>query len=208
MQDDLNDKERLAWERVQHARASRGDRAAFSALYQAYAKLVFVRVLMPKLGQVGAAEDALSETFRSAFERLDQFEPRQTSIYFWFARIAEHKALDMHRARAVTGRAIVNLQEQFSALIPEELGADAQLAAHEQEQRVKARLATCMAELNPRYRTALQLRFYQERERADCAAALEVSVATFDVLLLRALRALRKLWHAQIADSKEPPSER
>jgi RNA polymerase sigma-70 factor (ECF subfamily) len=208
VRDDLNDPERLAWEKTQHTRALGGDRAAFTALYQAYAKLVFVRVLMPKLGQVGAAEDALSETFRTAFERLGQFEARQTSIYFWFAKIAEHKALDMHRARAVTGRAIVNLQEQFSALVPQALGADAQLAAHEQEQRVKARLSACMTELNPRYRAALELRFYQERERAECAEALGVSVPTFDVLLLRALRALRKLWQAQSADSKEPPSER
>ena len=51
-----------------------------------------------------------------------------------------------------------------------------------------------LARLNPRYRRALELRFFEERSRQECAAALEVKLGTFDVLLLRALRAFRKEW--------------
>lgn len=59
-----------------------------------------------------------------------------------------------------------------------------------------ARLTECLQNLNPRYRTALTLRFLQEKSRADCALLLGVKTATFDVLLLRAVRAF-KAWNGE-----------
>src|SRR5690606_25954661 len=112
----LNSPQRLAWEAQLLRRGLAGERAALAQLYQAYANPIFVRVLMPKLGNREAAEDALSETFRVAFERLGQFEQRDKSVYYWLARIASNKAMDMHRARQVTGRAIVNLEAQAGVL--------------------------------------------------------------------------------------------
>ena len=53
-----------------------------------------------------------------------------------------------------------------------------------------------MDEINPRYKRALTLRFLEDRPRVECAELLEVKVATFDVLLLRALRAFRERWQA------------
>jgi RNA polymerase sigma-70 factor (ECF subfamily) len=50
--------------------------------------------------------------------------------------------------------------------------------------------------LNDRYRRAIELRFLEELSRESCAAALDVKLGTFDVLLLRALRAFRKDWDA------------
>ncbi|HEV8246703.1 MAG TPA: sigma factor-like helix-turn-helix DNA-binding protein, partial [Polyangiaceae bacterium] len=46
--------------------------------------------------------------------------------------------------------------------------------------------------INPRYAKAIQLRVLEERSREEAAAALEVSMATFDVVLHRAMAALRK----------------
>ncbi len=55
-------------------------------------------------------------------------------------------------------------------------------------------VATALARINPRYRRALELRFFEDQDRDRCAAALEVKIGTFDVLLLRALRAFRAAW--------------
>lgn len=46
--------------------------------------------------------------------------------------------------------------------------------------------------LNPRYARVIRGRVLEERSREELAAELEVSVATFDVLLHRALAALKK----------------
>jgi RNA polymerase sigma-70 factor (ECF subfamily) len=203
----LNSKERLQWEQRVLLRARRGEAQAMGELYDAYASLIFSRVLLPKLGSRAAAEDALSETFRMALERLNQFEPRNISVYFWFARIATNKATDMHRARGVTGRVLCNLEDQMGALLDGPLSPDAAFDARAHYERVRQRMVECLAELNPRYRRAIELRFFEELSREQCAEMLDVKLGTFDVLLLRALKALRKRWEAA-DEEREAKSDR
>jgi RNA polymerase sigma factor (sigma-70 family) len=202
-QEPLNSPRRLAWEAALLQKARQGDRGALATLYRAYAGSVFTRVLMPKLGNKEAAEDALSETFRVAFERLTQYEQQGTSIYFWIARIAGNKAMDMHRAKRVTGRAIVDLQAQVGVLFELPETPDALLSANVERRAFRERLTLALSQLNPRYRQAIELRFFQELSREECALKLEVKVGTFDVLLLRAIKALRKEW-----DDSAPNSQR
>ena len=51
-----------------------------------------------------------------------------------------------------------------------------------------------LSRINPRYRRAIELRFFEEQPREACAQALDVQIGTFDVVLLRALRAFRAAW--------------
>ncbi len=196
---DLNEPQRLAWERQILARAATGERAAWSALYDQFANLLFSRVLMPKLGNRAAAEDALSETFRTAIERIEQFEPRGASVYFWLARIAANKATDMFRARGVSSRAVVNMEAQLLPLLDSPITPEHALDCKKQYTAVGERLGSCLQRINPRYRRAIELRFFEELSREQCAVELDVKLGTFDVLLLRALKALRKQWDEQTA---------
>jgi RNA polymerase sigma-70 factor (ECF subfamily) len=200
---DLNSAERLAWERELLERAKRGERDAWGQLYHAFADVLFGRVLLPRLGDRAAAEDALSETFRSAIERVGQFDARGSSVYFWLSRIAVNKATDMHRARAVTGRAIVNLEAQLLPLLELPPTPHEALDGRNEMLRVTQLLSACVSELNPRYRRAIEMRFFEERSREDCAREMDVKLGTFDVLLLRSLKALRKQWEQRSADAKE-----
>lgn len=187
--------DRIAWERTLLRRIRAGERAAFAELYRAYAPVIYRRVLLPKLGAAGAAEDALAETFRAAFMKLDTYEDQGVSIYHWLARIASNKAMDMHRARARTDRALTRLEGLLAPL--EEPGARdpfGELSARRDHEALEARITAALTQLNPRYRRAIELRFLEERERVACADALAVKLGTFDVLLLRALRAFRKAW--------------
>lgn len=194
MDEDLNQAERLRWEHGLVARAVAGDRAAFAELYRAYAPPLLARVLLPKLGNRAAAEDALSETFRTAFERLDGFEARGVSLYFWLARIAGNKALDLHRAKATTGRALASFEGLLSPLAEAPPDPSELLELRVDMVRLRAAVADVLGRLNERYRRAIELRFVEELPREACAAALGLKIGTFDVLLLRALRAFRKEW--------------
>ena len=49
-----------------------------------------------------------------------------------------------------------------------------------------------LGRINPRYADAIRLRILEERSREEAALSLGVSVATFDVVLHRAMAALRK----------------
>jgi RNA polymerase sigma-70 factor, ECF subfamily len=207
-QETLNSPSRLAWEAKLLARAVGGERAALAELYHTYAEPIFAYVLMPKLGNRQAAEDALSETFRVAFERLAQFEQHKTSVYFWFARIASNKAMDMHRARRVSGRAIVHLEMQVGILFDAPETPDALLFGEAQRREFAERLQLALGHLNCRYRQVLELRFFQELSREECARELQLKVGTFDVLLLRATKALRKEWDELSPPSSSRPKQR
>lgn len=197
--EDLNEAERLRWERERLGRARAGDRAAFADLYRAYSGAIFARVLLPKLGDRAAAEDALSETFRTAFERLSSFEERGVSLFYWIARIAQNKALDMHRARGATGRALTSFERLVAPLAEAPPAADDLYVMRADRLRIEGAVKEVLGRLNPRYRRAIELRFGEELSREECAAALDVKIGTFDVLVLRALRAFRKEWSETVS---------
>jgi RNA polymerase sigma-70 factor, ECF subfamily len=192
----LNDTGRCSWEQLRVTRTLGGDPGAFGDIYGAYAERIYVRVLYPLLGNEAAAEDALAETFRAAFQRLSEFRAGEVSIYYWLSRIARNKALDQHRARKVSGRALAN----FVALLePLQLGSDSPehlLDLELSRQQLGQAVQHTLAQLNERYRAAITLRFLEDQPRSDCAERLGVKIGTFDVLLLRALRAFRKHWEA------------
>src|SRR5262249_49956428 len=148
-------------------------------LYEALAPALYAEVLLPRLGNAPAAEEALAETFRAALEKLGSWQPQGGSLFAWLARIAVNKALDLHRERARAGKALAS----FEALV----GPLRDPAPHEAERRLDLqRLAVAidrvLGEINPRYRRALELRLLQDLPRPECARLLEVTVATFDVL--------------------------
>ena len=176
--------------------ARRGDPAAVTALYRAFAPRLYRTVLMPRLGNEQAAEDALSETFRVALERLDSFEDKGVSLYFWLSRIAVNKATDMHRVKTRTRRALASFEELLAPLRPSTPRPEKELVERERERMLKEYVATVLSDLNPRYARAIRLRFMEDRSRQECADALAVKLGTFDVVLLRALRSFRTRWEA------------
>lgn len=178
-------------------KAQKGERAAWAELYERLAPELYRRVLMPRLGNPSAAEDALSETFRVAIERIDSFEDQGHGIYPWLCRIAHNRAMDLHRAEATSGRKLRELTRVLSAMSAPIAGADDLYEARLEEGQLPARLHAALEALNPRYQRAIQLRFLEEKSREECAGTLELKVGTFDVLLLRSLRALAKRFSGQ-----------
>jgi len=185
----------------------RGDRAAFSRLYGAFAQPLYARVLLPRLGDRQAAEDVLAESFRTMLEKLNQYEDRGGSIWSWLATIAANKARDVERERARRGQALRGFAQLSAPLFEAAAAAPGPGGDRADAARLQAAVARVMDELNPRYRRALTLRFLEDRPRAECAELLEVKLATFDVLLLRSLRSFRERWQA-LTSAQTPASDR
>lgn len=171
---------------VQRARA--GDRAAFEALYKVYAPLLFTHVLMPMLGDRDDAHDCLRETFLAAHRALRDFEWRDSGIFPWLRTLAKNKARDHLRASGRRER----LRGAFAELMTV-LGGDPETTAELrlQRERLRARIEMILGTLAPRYAMVLRLRLLEERSREECAAALDIKVATLDVVFFRACRAFR-----------------
>ncbi len=174
-------------------RARAGDRTALGQLLRRHGPRLYRSVLLPRLGNRVEAEEALGATYAKVIERFATFAWQPQGLYPWLRTIAFHVAIDMlrHRKRErLFEPALLEAQlEQGNQGDPE--------PPKEIEERdlatARARVESLLAQLNPRYAQAIQLRVLEGRSRDEAAAHLQVSVATFDVVLHRAVVRLREI---------------
>ena len=189
---DENRARELAAEREQVARAQAGDRTAMGELLRRHGPSLYAHVLLPRLGSEAAAQDALGEVYAKVVERLDRFTWQGVGIYPWLRTVALRVALDHLRARKRTvlweADALEREVDKDSTATP----VDQQLSDRRDREAARARVEAALGRMHPRYARALRLRVLEERPREEVAATLEVTPATFDVLLHRAVAALRK----------------
>ncbi len=136
------------------------------------------------LGDPGAAEDAVQETFLRAWAACHAFDPAAgPSLATWLGAIARHVAVDALRARAVRPR-----------LVPEGEGPrecpDATGAVDAALQRVV--LLAALSGVSPEHRGVVLLAVVRDRPYADVAAALDIPVGTVKSRVHHALRGMRR----------------
>lgn len=173
------------------ARAQKGDRRAFEALYRAYARTLYGYVLIPMLGDSDDAEDCLRETFLAANRALPGYEWKPSGIYGWLKVLAKNKARDLLRASGRRQRLRGAFAEHVDAFGG---GIEASNPGEEEIQRaqLRKRIASVLETLNPRYAQVLTLRLLEDRPREECAEIMDVKIGTLDVLLYRACRSFRQ----------------
>jgi RNA polymerase sigma-70 factor, ECF subfamily len=180
-------------------RAKQGDKQALAGILRKHGPTLYRTVLLPRLGSEAAAQDALADCYMRVLEKFDQFEWRGCGVYPWLRVIALHIALDHLRGRkretlfdpADLGRAVDAAERDL------EQGIDVELCERRDREAARERLERALGSINQRYATAIRLRVLEEKTREAAAAALGVTVPTFDVVLHRALGALKKALKAE-----------
>jgi RNA polymerase sigma factor (sigma-70 family) len=189
--------------------AGSGDRAALGKILRRYGPILYRSVLLPRLGSDASAQDALAETYARVVERFAQFHWQACGIYPWLRVIALRIALDMLRAKR---RELLyepdDLEREIDAS-EQDLSSrgEAELCEKRDLADARAKVEAALAKLNPRYADAIRLRVLEERPREEVAAALGVSVSTFDVVLHRSMAALKKALVFGRADGNREPKE-
>lgn len=162
---------------------AKGDRAAFTRLVARH-RTRLLALITRTLGNRAAAEDIVQDVFTRAWVKAPSWqarEPGRPSYAAWLSRVAINLAIDQTRkARSV---ALDGIDEPADP----SLSADAAMIAGERAARVRA----AIAELPERQRIALSLTYDAELSNAEGAAAMDTSVGAFELLLVRARRALR-----------------
>lgn len=183
--------EELEKERLLCERAGAGDRDALGTLLRRHGPRLYRSVLLPRLGSAAAAEEALSATYMKVVERFDQFSWQSLGLYPWLRVVALRVALDQLRARK---REVLfepaDVEREIDAIARDARDGDA-IEAHDLAV-ARQRVESLLSRLNPRYALAIRLRVLEERSRDEAAVELGVSVSTFDVVLHRAMTALKK----------------
>jgi RNA polymerase sigma-70 factor (ECF subfamily) len=190
----------LERERTLCERAQAGDREALSQLLRLHGPRLYRSILLPRLGSAAAAEDALSTTYIKVVERIAQFSWQNVGFYPWLRRVGLHVAIDqLRKRRRETLFDPADLEREL-----ESSGDDGQSAAlleqHDLEV-ARRRVHALIESLNPRYALAIRLRIIEEQPREAAAEALGVSVATFDVVLHRAMAALKRVMASSGGDA-------
>jgi RNA polymerase sigma-70 factor (ECF subfamily) len=173
--------------------AQAGDPAALRALLSHFAGPLRGAVILPRVGSAAEADEILAEVLEKAALKLDDFRYEgEQGIWPWLKRIAVNAIIDRARRRKTKEDA----EERYGVVLamgPRVApGAEAELIEREERRERQRRLEAGLRSLSERYRRAIELRILEEKSREECAALLEVTVGTFDVLLHRAVTALKK----------------
>jgi RNA polymerase sigma-70 factor (ECF subfamily) len=198
----------LSAEQALCERAHAGDRAALGQLLRQYGPVLYRAVLLPRLGSDAAAQDALGETYARVVERFHQYTWQSTGVYPWLRVVAMRIALDALRARKRETLFDPDDLEREIDASERDLGrtGDVELSEKRDMADARARVEAALAKLNARYASAIRLRVLEERSRDEVAATLGVTVATFDVVLHRAMTSLRKALASPAEGAKEEES--
>jgi len=172
--------------------AQRGNLNALRPLLERYSTPLYASVILPRVGDAVAAEDILRDTFYTAVTKIDQFTWQGRSFFAWLRQIAVNKAYDLHRKSKRQRRLVDAIKGELPVESAPESSADAMLIAEQEREISRGRIDGTMVKISERYQMAIQLRLIDELPREECAAQLDVSLGTFDVLLYRAVRAFRK----------------
>jgi len=187
----------LEVERAWVDRAKAGDRAALRSILEKYGPVLYRAVLLPRLGDDARARDALGDTYAKVVATMPRYEWHPAGIYPWLRTIAFHVAIDMLRARKREMPFEVDDLEREADKKNDVAGTDVTYLEHEESKRAKQKVEAALEKINPRYAEAIRLRVLQERPREEVAKALGATPATFDVILHRAMAALRKVLTAE-----------
>jgi RNA polymerase sigma-70 factor (ECF subfamily) len=136
------------------------------------------------LGDRGAAEDAVQETFLRAWAACGSFDPSAgPSLVAWLATIARHVALDVLRARTSRPRPATEADTEAHT------GTTA-AAVDTVLQRVL--LLEALSGISAEHRGVVLLAVMRDRPYSDVAAALDIPVGTVKSRVHHALRGMRR----------------
>ena len=187
MRERMDDDDGRLLERIRN-----GDGESFGILYDRTFRWLLSRVIVPRVGPA-AAPDVLSETYRTALDKVPEFEWRGVGLLHWLSSIARRKAQE-HLRRSGREARDDAAQGELSELPDPAPTAEAEMIRLESAGLLSVRVGETLASIPPRYAGVLRMRLLEGIPRAECAERIGVTPATFDVVLHRATKAFQKAW--------------
>jgi RNA polymerase sigma-70 factor (ECF subfamily) len=172
-----------------------GDRDALRALYEAYKDKVYSIAYYFFRGDAAAAGDVTQQVFLKLIDGMSKYRG-DSAFSTWLYRIVVNACVDRSRrwrAETITEPAVLD-EIPTRGLSHEEQFARGEVARSVQD---------AIAELPPKLRLPILLRYFDELSYSEMAAALNCSIGTISSRLSRGHRLLaRKL--APLADGRLP----
>jgi RNA polymerase sigma-70 factor (ECF subfamily) len=165
------------------ARATNGDEAAFTALYDAHYQRVY-RYVHYRLAKTQDVEDVSQKVFLQAWRGLKRYRPREVPFVAWLITIAHNETMSFFRSNK---RALfVEWDDSIH-----EVAIDSESMLERRYEQANVREA--ILRLNSDQQQVVTMRFLEGFDYIDIAAALGKAEGTVRVIQHRALQHLRRI---------------
>lgn len=134
-----------------------------------------------RVPSVADAEELTQRTFERAFRAWDRFQPERSPVRPWLLTIARNLLIDHYRANASAQ------QQAIEEVSEKDLGSE----LPNPDLGIEPELASALAELPPRDREVLALRFGGDLSGPQITAVTGLSMSNVQQILSRSLRRLR-----------------
>ncbi len=170
-------------------RASLAQKEAFAALIRRYQERLDRYLRRLGVFRVEDREDVLQNVFLKTYRNLNEFD-EGLAFSSWIYRIAHNETMSFFRARQVrpdghTDPDGADLLEQVPGVTHLETELDRSLTAQT--------LRAALLKLDPKYREALVLRYFEEREYTEISDIMQIPVGSVGTLIARAKKRLLPL---------------
>ncbi len=174
-------------------RAARGDPGAVERLFEDHVDALYAFVFYRAGRDESLAEDVVQETFVTALDRMDRFDPSRGSLRSWLRTLSRNVVRSHLKAR--NRLATLERWDRVDAALAEALEElDSEPLSDEVIERAQTRdlVNMTIANLPERYRDALERKYVEGESVGELATALGVSEDAAKSLLARARRAFRE----------------
>jgi RNA polymerase sigma factor (sigma-70 family) len=169
------------------------DEQAFAKLMARYKDSIYFMVLK-MVHNRDDAEDITLESFGKAFNRLDKYDPKY-AFSTWLFKIATNNCIDFIRKKRLE---TTSLDEPFGNEDGDEMTMDVKSEAlNPEEKYIRHQRAVSirgtLEKLDPKYRSLIEMRYYQELSYEEIAQELNIPLGTVKAQLFRAKELLFKM---------------
>lgn len=176
-----------------------GDQKAYAQLMANYRETIFF-MLLKMVKNRDDADDLTIEAFGKAFKRLDQYKP-EFAFSTWLFRIATNNCIDFIRKQKKAQT--YSLDSAYTDDDGNDMHIDVKSKAlNPEEFLVKGQrideLRKVVAELKPKYRQLVEMRYFQELSYEEIAEELDIPLGTVKAQLFRARELLQQVLKHQV----------
>ncbi|TLX75326.1 sigma-70 family RNA polymerase sigma factor [Labilibacter sediminis] len=167
--------------------AVKGDQKSFAELMGRYRDAIYF-MLLKMVNNKSDAEDLTIEAFGKAFKNIHQYSPNY-AFSTWLFKIASNNCIDYLRKKrtnivSIDGTHVSEEKENDPPIHLKDETPDPEENLIKQQKAVLMR--TVVKKLKPRYRTLIELRYFNEFSYEEIAQELDLPLGTVKAQLFRA----------------------
>lgn len=181
----LTDKAKYDYKLVLQA-VEQGDQKAYAELMGRYRESVYF-MLFKMVNNKDDADDLTIEAFGKAFSRLDQYTPN-FAFSTWLFKIATNNCIDFIRKKK--NNLIISIDKPYENDEGGGLTLDIKMPGPDPEENIIRKqknilMRDVVEKLKPKYRTLVQLRYFEELSYEEIAEQLNLPIGTVKAQLFR-----------------------